>query len=146
MFWIILCRLPEKDRRDSRWYETLGQGRKRKMKESEETEEIKTFSLFPYLLQEWQALPNSKPISFGRPREVRYTTLLPHPNTISFTGKEVGWAGWGCKYFHRVCPLDMLSIPIMLQQMKDGAVRILPDIAHRHKKVRTIPLCTESAL
>ena len=36
---------------------------KRNSIESEETEEIKTFSLYPHLLQGQQALPNSKPIS-----------------------------------------------------------------------------------
>ena len=43
--WAILCRLPEVGRReiDSRGDEREGQGRKRKMSESEETEEIKTF-------------------------------------------------------------------------------------------------------
>ena len=42
---VILCRLPEKgrrDRRDSRGDEREGQGRKRNRNESEETEEIKT--------------------------------------------------------------------------------------------------------
>ena len=39
------------DRRDSRGDERKGQGRKRKMNESEETDEIKTFPLHPYLLQ-----------------------------------------------------------------------------------------------
>ena len=48
------------------------------MNESEETVEIKTFSLYPYLLQGQQALPNCKPISVGRPGDVRYTTRLPH--------------------------------------------------------------------
>ena len=33
------------------------------MNESEETEEVKTFPLYPYL----QVLPNCKPISVGRP-------------------------------------------------------------------------------
>ena len=53
------------------------------MNESEETEEIKTFPLNPYLLQGQQALPNCKPISVGRPGDVRYTTSLPHPNIPS---------------------------------------------------------------
>ena len=38
-------------RRDSRRDEREGQGRKRNRSESEETEEIKTFPLDPYLLQ-----------------------------------------------------------------------------------------------
>ena len=51
--WVILCHLPEKgrrDRRDSRRDERDGQGRKRYRNEIEETEEIKTFPLYPYLL------------------------------------------------------------------------------------------------
>ena len=46
--WVILCRLPEReksDRRDSRRDEREEQGRKRNRNESEETEEIKTFPL-----------------------------------------------------------------------------------------------------
>ena len=41
----------KRDRRDSIGDEREVQGRKRKMNESEETEEIKTFPLYPYLLQ-----------------------------------------------------------------------------------------------
>ena len=41
----------KRDRRDSRRDEREGQGRKRNRSESEETDEIKTFSLYPYLLQ-----------------------------------------------------------------------------------------------
>ena len=51
---IILCCLPEKgrtDRRDSREDDSEGQGVKRKRNESVETEEIKIFPLYPYLLQ-----------------------------------------------------------------------------------------------
>ena len=40
----------ERDKRDSRGDEREGQGRKRKMNESEKTEEIKTFPLYSYLL------------------------------------------------------------------------------------------------
>ena len=39
------------DRRESRRDEREGQGRKRNRNESEESEEIKTFPLYPYLLQ-----------------------------------------------------------------------------------------------
>ena len=42
----------EREKRDSRRDEREGQGRKRNRSESEETEEIKTFPLYPYLLQE----------------------------------------------------------------------------------------------
>ena len=67
----------KRDRRD----ETERQGRKRIMNESEETEEIKTFPLSPYQLQGQQALPNCKPISVGRPGNVRYMTPSPHLTT-----------------------------------------------------------------
>ena len=42
-------------------------------------QEIKTFALYPYLLQGYKALPTCKPITVGRPDDVRYTTPLPHP-------------------------------------------------------------------
>ena len=41
----------EREKRDSRRDESEGQGRKRYRNESEKTEEIKTFPLYPYLLQ-----------------------------------------------------------------------------------------------
>ena len=41
----------KRDRRDRRRDEIEGQGRKRNRNESEETEEVKTFPLYPYLLQ-----------------------------------------------------------------------------------------------
>ena len=41
----------KRGRRDSRGDEREGQGRKRNRNESEETEEIRTFPLYPYLLQ-----------------------------------------------------------------------------------------------
>ena len=40
-----------RDRRDSRGDERDDEGRNRNRNESEETEEIKTFPLYPYLLQ-----------------------------------------------------------------------------------------------
>ena len=54
------------DRRDSRRDEREEQGRKRNRNESEETEEIK-------------ALRNCKPISVGRPGDIRYMTPSHHP-------------------------------------------------------------------
>ena len=48
------------------------------MKESEGTEEI---TLYPYLLQGQQALPNCKPISGGHSSAKSYRTPLPHPTT-----------------------------------------------------------------
>ena len=73
----------ESEKRDSRGDEREGQGRKRNRNESEETEEIKTFPLYPYLLRATRiaALPNCKPISGGRSGAVRYTKPLPHPTT-----------------------------------------------------------------
>ena len=41
----------KRDRRDSRSDDREGQGRKRNKNESKEKEEIKTFPLYPYLLQ-----------------------------------------------------------------------------------------------
>ena len=41
----------KKDRKDSRGDEREGQGRKTSRNESEETSEIETFPLYPYLLQ-----------------------------------------------------------------------------------------------
>ena len=41
----------KRDRRESRGDKREGQGRKRNRNESEETEEIKTFPLYPYPLQ-----------------------------------------------------------------------------------------------
>ena len=70
-----------RDRRDSRGDERERQGKMRKINESEEIKEIENFPLYPYLLQVQQALPNCKPISDGRPDDVRYTTHLPHPTT-----------------------------------------------------------------
>ena len=55
-----------------------------KMNESEETGEIKKPSpstLTCYMLQGQQAFPNCKPISVGRPGDVKYTTRLSHPTT-----------------------------------------------------------------
>ena len=53
--WVILCRLPEKGKREiEEIVEEMKERdrRERKMNESEETEEIKTFPpLYPYLLQ-----------------------------------------------------------------------------------------------
>ena len=53
----------EREKRDSSKDGREGQGRKKNWNESEETEEIKTSPLYPYLLQGKQALPNCKPIS-----------------------------------------------------------------------------------
>ena len=49
--WVILCRIPEKGRRaieDSRGDEREGQGRRRKMNESEETEKKNSPSTLTY--------------------------------------------------------------------------------------------------
>ena len=59
------------NRRYSKGDEREGQERKRNRNESEATEEIKTFPLYPYLLPGWQALSNCRPISVGRTGDVR---------------------------------------------------------------------------
>ena len=60
------------------------------MKESEETEEIKTSPLYPYLLQGQQALPNCKPVSVGPSNDARYMTPLPHPITPHYQSDDRG--------------------------------------------------------
>ena len=63
--WVILCCRPEKGRREleEKVEEIKERDRaERKMNVREETEEIKILPLYPYLLQEQQALPNCKPI------------------------------------------------------------------------------------
>ena len=47
----------KRDRRESRGDEREGQGRKRNRKESEETEEIKTFPLYPYHYKDSRPYP-----------------------------------------------------------------------------------------
>ena len=49
--WVIFCRLPEKGRREIVKEMKERDRGERKMNDSEETEEIKTFPLYPYLLQ-----------------------------------------------------------------------------------------------
>ena len=70
-------------RRESR-DEKEGHGRHRNKNESEETEEIKTFPLYHYLLQGWQAPPNCKQISVGRPGNVRHPTTPRKARQNSF--------------------------------------------------------------
>ena len=87
--WFILCRHPEKgrrDRRDSRRDENEKQGRKRNRNESEETEEIKNIPPLP-LPATRMALPNCKPISVGHPSDIRYMTPSHHPTTPSVFNK-----------------------------------------------------------
>ena len=51
--WVMLSRLSENGRKEivEKKKERDKQGRKRNRNENEETEEIKTFPLYPYLLQ-----------------------------------------------------------------------------------------------
>ena len=67
----------KRDRRDSKGDERQGQGRKKNRNESEETDELKTFPLYHYLLQGQQALPNCKPVSVGHPSDVRFDLCDP---------------------------------------------------------------------
>ena len=83
--WVILYRLPEKrekrDGRDIRGDESEGQGRKRNGNESEETEEIKTFPLHPYLLKDSRPCPTVSPYLFDSlVRKIYDTFATPdHP-------------------------------------------------------------------
>ena len=75
--WVILCHLPEIGRKEIE--ETVEDMKERDRNESKETEEIKTFPLYPYLLQGQQALPNCKSILVGQRFDVRYTTPSHNP-------------------------------------------------------------------
>ena len=67
--WVILCPLPEKRRREIEEIVEMKERDRgeRKRNDSEETEEIKRFPLYHYLLQGQQVLPNCKSITVGRP-------------------------------------------------------------------------------
>ena len=71
----------KRDRRDSRRDEREEQGRKRNRNEIEETKEKKhspsTFTCY----KDSRSCPTLKPISVGRPGDVRYTTPSHHPTT-----------------------------------------------------------------
>ena len=60
----------------------------RKMNDSEETEEIKTFPLYPYLLQGQQALPNCKPVSVGRTGDIRHDKIRKTPYKLSSANSD----------------------------------------------------------
>ena len=82
----MLCRLQDKGRKEKEEIvEEIREkeGRKREMKESEGTEEITTFPLYPYLLQGQQALPNYKPISVWGPGDKSFRNPSPHPKTTN---------------------------------------------------------------
>ena len=49
--WVILCHLPERGRKEIEEIAEEMTGKKEKQEWSEETEEIKTFAQYPYLLQ-----------------------------------------------------------------------------------------------
>ena len=51
------------------------------MKESEGTEEITAFPLYPYLQQGQQTLSNCKPVLVGHPGDKSYRMPSPHPTT-----------------------------------------------------------------
>ena len=77
----------EKEKRDRGYSrdEREKQGRKRKINDSEETEEIKTFPLLPLPAARTEGLVQRKLISVGHPGDVRCTTPLPHPTTPIFS-------------------------------------------------------------
>ena len=61
------------------------------MNDSEETEEIKTFPLYPYLQQGPQALLNCKPISVGCPvtQDILHLCLTKPPPNIAQNKQEL---------------------------------------------------------
>ena len=71
----------KRDRRFSTGDERGGQRRKRNRNQREETVEIKKNPLYPCLLEGYQALPNCKSISVGRPGDVRCSNPSLHPST-----------------------------------------------------------------
>ena len=82
---IILCRLPEKGRREiEEIVEEMRERdrRERKINESEETEEINSspFTLSTTCCKDSRPCPTVSQ-QVGRPGDVRYTTPLPHPAT-----------------------------------------------------------------
>ena len=83
--WVILCRLQEKGRKE---IEEIAEEIKERDREERGTGmKVKKQKKYPHhpLLQEQQTLPICKPISFGRPGDVRYTTPSPHPATPLYT-------------------------------------------------------------
>ena len=70
----------KRDRRDSRGNEREGQG-ERKMNDSEETEEIKTFPLYPYLLQGQWPCPTVSQYQLDAPvtQDTRHICLTQPP-------------------------------------------------------------------
>ena len=75
----------KRDRRGSR-DETEGQGRKRKMNESE-----KTIHPLPLSAARIAVLPDCKPIYVGHPSDIRYMTPLPYPTTPYIINKSQEW-------------------------------------------------------
>ena len=104
----------KRDRRESRGDEREGQGRKN---ESEETEEIKTSPLYPYPLQGSQALPNCKPISVGRPGDVRYTAPSHHPTTPIY-GSNVDLPLLYGTHMGSIWELRGTTVPLFKQNIK----------------------------
>ena len=101
--WVILCHLPEKGRREIE--ETVEEMKERdrgegKINEREETEEIKTFILYPDLLQGQQAL--SKCISqYQLDAPVTYDTW--HHLTTQPTPKDT------CQSLAKVCAQSIVN-------------------------------------
>ena len=71
------------DRKDSRGDEREGQERKRKMNESEETEEVKHPPSTLTCYKDSRLCPTVSQFSVGRRGDVRYTASLPHPTSPS---------------------------------------------------------------
>ena len=113
----------EREKRDSKGDDWEGQG-ERKMNKSEGTEDIPP--PYPYLLQGQQALPNCKPISVGRPTDVRYTPPSHHPTTPPAMDKEQQLKKWRCfSYFSLKTGLEIpfYTICIKCQNCFLGNIR-----------------------
>ena len=81
-FCVVSQRKGEKEKRDSREDEREGQGRSRKMNESEETVEVKPFPLYPHLLNGSRPWPTANQYQLDAPvtQDTRHFCLaLPTP-------------------------------------------------------------------
>ena len=96
----------------------------REMKESEGTEEITTFPLYPYLLQGQHALPNCKPISVRHPGDKSYRTpcLTQSPLYVKKERKleiyktdGINWqTNWHAKIFFFYVHMDFICLYVCL--------------------------------
>ena len=67
LLWVILCRLPEKGRREIVEEMKERDRGERKMNDSEETKEIKTFPLYPYCCKDSRPCPTASQYQLDAP-------------------------------------------------------------------------------